>query len=85
MVVSESGLGTRCYWQPPTDGRIRYPRANDYIEHFHELLKQAVADRMREKVGIFFSGGLDSGAVAASAKEIAGSRGGTPKLLNVRR
>jgi asparagine synthetase B (glutamine-hydrolysing) len=38
-------------------------------------------DRLRaDKVGIFLSGGLDSGALAVTAKEIATSRSGVPIL-----
>ncbi len=81
LEVAEAGLRARCYWRPPTEGRIRYTHENDYIDHFNELLKQAVDDRLRsENVGIFLSGGLDSGTVAVSAKEIAQSRGGIPNL-----
>jgi asparagine synthase (glutamine-hydrolysing) len=63
-------LKIRRYWTPPTDGRIRYARADDYVEHFQELLQEAVADRLRtNRVGILLSGGLDSSSVAAVAKE----------------
>jgi len=81
LVVSQDKLEIKSYWQPPTEGRIRYARADEYIERFAELLRGAVDDRLRtDKVGIFLSGGLDSGAVAATAKEIAQSRGGAPVL-----
>ena len=44
-------------------------------------VKQAVSDRLgSESAGIFLSGGLDSGAVAVTAKEIVSSRGGQPNL-----
>ena len=59
------------YWAPPTDGRIRYSRDGDYVEHFQTLLQAAVADRLRtDRVGILLSGGLDSASVAAVAKEV---------------
>jgi asparagine synthase (glutamine-hydrolysing) len=81
LFVSQDKLDMRRYWQPPTEGRIRYERPDEYFERFHELLRGAVEDRLRtHKVGIFLSGGLDSGAVAATAREIAKSRGGTPIL-----
>lgn len=71
LTVSASGLKIGKYWAPPTDGRIRYTNANDYVEHFQELLKEAVADRFRtDRVGILLSGGLDSSSVAAVAKDV---------------
>jgi asparagine synthase (glutamine-hydrolysing) len=81
LVLSQDKLEIRNYWQPPTEGRIRYARSDEYLERFAELLRGAVDDRLRtDKVGIFLSGGLDSGAVAVTAKEIAGDRGGLPIL-----
>jgi len=81
LVVSQDKLEINNYWQPPTGGRIRYARADDYVERFAELLGGAVDDRLRsDNVGIFLSGGLDSGAIAVTAKEIARSRGGVPTL-----
>ena len=68
---SASGLQLREYWRPPTDGAIHYPRRREYIEHFDELFKSAVEDRLRtNKVGILLSGGLDSSSVAAVAHEL---------------
>ncbi len=73
LTFSSSGLNIKRYWAPPTDGRIRYPKDGEYIEHFLALLKDAVADRLRtERVGILLSGGLDSSSVAAVAKDVAG-------------
>ena len=69
--VAKDGLRLRRYWTAPTNGRIRYRRADDYIEHFQSLLHAAVADRLHpSRTGIFLSGGLDSGAVAATAREL---------------
>ena len=68
---SASGLQLREYWRPPTDGAIHYPRRREYIEHFSELFKSAVEDRLRtNKVGILLSGGLDSSSVAAVAHDL---------------
>jgi asparagine synthase (glutamine-hydrolysing) len=81
LVVSKDKLEIKSYWQMPTGGRIRYAQPQEYLERFAELLRSAVEDRLRTgKVGIFLSGGLDSGALAAAAKEIASSRGGVPIL-----
>jgi asparagine synthase (glutamine-hydrolysing) len=76
LSISASGLKIARYWAPPTDGRIRYTRADDYVEHFQALLQEAVADRLRAgRVGILLSGGLDSSSVAAVAKEVSGRSG----------
>jgi asparagine synthase (glutamine-hydrolysing) len=81
LLVSRHRLELKCYWQPPTEGRIRYARTSDYVEHFDELLRCAVADRSNtDRVGILLSGGLDSGAVAITAKELSAKQGGQPEL-----
>jgi asparagine synthase (glutamine-hydrolysing) len=81
MSVSTDGLRIQRYWSAPTEGRIRYQRAEDYVEHFQILLQAAVTDRMRvDRAGILLSGGLDSATVAATARELAGSAGGTTDL-----
>ncbi len=71
LTWSRGELGTRRYWILPVEGPIRYGRAGEYVEHFRELLRAAVQDRLRtDRVGIFLSGGLDSSSVAATAKEL---------------
>jgi asparagine synthase (glutamine-hydrolysing) len=73
LTVSVRGVQSRCYWTPPTDGRIRYAKPEEYVENFQSLLERAVADRLRtDHVGILLSGGLDSSSVAAVAKEVSG-------------
>ncbi|HYL45400.1 MAG TPA: asparagine synthase-related protein [Candidatus Limnocylindrales bacterium] len=74
LKVAPGEIRLKRYWSAPTDGRIRYRREDDYIEHFQMLLQAAVADRMRtDRVGILLSGGLDSSAVAAMAREVSGA------------
>jgi asparagine synthase (glutamine-hydrolysing) len=76
LSVSANDVRTRRYWSLPVDGRIRYRREEEYAEHFRDILRSAVADRMdADDVGIFLSGGMDSGAIAATAKEIARDSG----------
>jgi asparagine synthase (glutamine-hydrolysing) len=73
LSLSPSGLVIRRYWTPPTDGRIRYSKPEEYVEHFLSLLEAAVADRLgTDRAGILLSGGLDSSALAAVAKEVSG-------------
>ena len=81
MVVTAHELRTQRYWSPPIDGRIRYSRPEEYVEHFREILKAAVADRLRtDRVGIFLSGGFDSGSIAAMARELSSSAVGAKEL-----
>lgn len=68
------------YWRPPLDGLIRYKKKSEYIEHFDQLLRTAVADRTRgTKAGILLSGGLDSSSVAAFCTGER-QRSGSPEL-----
>lgn len=71
MKVSATGLRVQRYWSPPVDGGIRYRRADEYVEHFQLLMREAVADRVRgAKAGVLLNGGLDSFSVAATAREL---------------
>lgn len=64
------------YWSVPADGRVRYQRSRDYVDHFRELLDAAVTDRLPEgPVGMSMSGGLDSTSVAATARRAIARRG----------
>jgi asparagine synthase (glutamine-hydrolysing) len=69
--ASSEGVRIERYWSAPTDGRIRYRRADEYVEHFQILLQKAVADRLRtSRIGILLSGGLDSSSLAATARQL---------------
>jgi asparagine synthase (glutamine-hydrolysing) len=73
LSVSAEGVRIRRYWSAPSSGAIRYRNADDYVEHFQTLFQSAVADRLRvDRAGIFLSGGLDSAALAATARELTG-------------
>jgi asparagine synthase (glutamine-hydrolysing) len=81
LMVSRESLQTRRYWYPPTHERIRYTQSEEYVDNFMELFQAAVVDRLPpDRAGIFLSGGLDSGAVAAVASAYSKSRGGFPSL-----
>jgi asparagine synthase (glutamine-hydrolysing) len=81
MTVSPEGLRIQRYWSAPTEGRIRYHRSEDYMEHFQTVLQAAVSDRMApDRTGILLSGGLDSSTIATTARELSGSVGGTLDL-----
>lgn len=81
LAVSAQGVRAQRYWSPPIDGHIRYRCPADYLEHFRVLFQAAVADRLSTNcVGILLSGGLDSGSIAAVAREISANSGGMPEL-----
>lgn len=84
LTWSEGQLRVRRYWTLPIDNEIRYDRPQDYVEHFRDLLQTAVADRVGDthRVGVFMSGGLDSSAVAASAKWVLARRGRPGELVS---
>ena len=70
LICAAGAASTRRYWTLPTDGYIRYKKDRDYIEHFWNLFQQAVRDRVRSNHAVVsMSGGLDSPAVAAVAKQ----------------
>jgi asparagine synthase (glutamine-hydrolysing) len=71
LTWSGEGLRLKRYWTLPVDGSIRYRRGSEYVEHFSDLFSQAVEDRLgTEPAGVFLSGGLDSSAVAATARRL---------------
>ena len=70
MSVSAAGSRQKKFWQIPHPVEVQYQRSTDYVEHFQELLHQAVADRLRtNNAAILMSGGLDSPAVAVHVNE----------------
>jgi asparagine synthase (glutamine-hydrolysing) len=71
----QRGIQTRRYWTMPVPELIRYKNTQDYLDRFDELMAQAVGDRLRtDKVASFFSGGLDSTTIAATALAVAKAR-----------
>ncbi|WP_310423346.1 asparagine synthase-related protein [Chamaesiphon sp. VAR_48_metabat_135_sub] len=72
---SERGVQTRRYWTMPVPELIRYANPQDYLDRFQELMGQSVGDRLRtDRVASFFSGGLDSTTIAATALAVAKQR-----------
>ncbi|HEX2914864.1 MAG TPA: asparagine synthase-related protein [Chloroflexia bacterium] len=73
-LTRDGTFSTRRYWTLPVPEPVRYKRDSEYIEHFKEVMGQAVGDRLRnetEKVGIMLSGGLDSNTITATALDLA--------------
>jgi asparagine synthase (glutamine-hydrolysing) len=70
LTWSAESMQLRRYWSLPTDGRLEYRRPADYVDHFSELWRTAVEDRLRtDRVSVLMSGGLDSASVAVTAHE----------------
>ncbi len=71
LTASQEGVVCQRYWTLPITEPIRYRRDEEYVEHFLELMRLAVGDRLRqERVGILMSGGLDSTTIAATALQL---------------
>ncbi len=60
------------YWEIPKEIKpIRYKSNTAYAAHFYRLFEQSVRDRLRNrKVACSLSGGMDSSAIAATAKNV---------------
>jgi asparagine synthase (glutamine-hydrolysing) len=65
------------YWQTDRLPDLRLGSPEEYIDCFRERFDQAVRVRLRTRggVGAHLSGGLDSGAVAATAAHLLGAEG----------
>ena len=61
----------RRYWSLPIEEPIFYKQDGDYVAHFHDLLSESVADRLRNsRVWVFMSGGIDSPTLASTALDL---------------
>jgi asparagine synthase (glutamine-hydrolysing) len=70
LVCSDHQVCVRPYWSLPTDGCTRYRQSREYVEHFRSAVQTAVRERLRtNRFVVSMSGGLDSPAVAAVAKQ----------------
>jgi asparagine synthase (glutamine-hydrolysing) len=69
LAVDESGHRVWRYWDVDPDQFIEYRTEDEYVEHFLEIFLEAVRCRLRsaKPVGIFLSGGVDSGSIASMA------------------
>jgi asparagine synthase (glutamine-hydrolysing) len=79
LIADARGVRMREYWRPEPAPAAEDRSDDDYADECRALLRRAVAARMRAAtpVLVFFSGGIDSSSVLATASEFA--RGaGTP-------
>ena len=81
LEFSPGGLQVRRAAQLPIEELLCYKREEDYVEHYREILHQAVRDRLAgETNAVLLSGGLDSTTVAAEARRICHAQGGGQRL-----
>ena len=70
-----AGKGIRKYWQLELGEPIYYKRRGEYLEHFRDLAKTTIRDRIRiGRVGISMSGGLDSTSIVAFLLQLVGDK-----------
>jgi len=77
LELSEDGeLKVERYWDLPSETDPEPHPPTYYVQTYRELLERAVTSHLMSDVplGMFLSGGLDSGAVAALATRIRGSQ-----------
>jgi asparagine synthase (glutamine-hydrolysing) len=77
VLATKDGLTTTRYWKP-SGKKVVFKQPEDYSDAIRALLDQAVQCRLRgpKEIGVFLSGGLDSGAVATTAARLLGAVGG---------
>ncbi|MDH7571094.1 MAG: asparagine synthase-related protein, partial [Armatimonadota bacterium] len=71
LTARGEGLRLSCYWRLDADECILYRTDEEYADHFLEVFRRAVTDRLRTvsgPVALLMSGGLDSGSIAAVAQ-----------------
>jgi asparagine synthase (glutamine-hydrolysing) len=73
LIADDRGPRLREYWRPEARPADESRSDDDYADECRALLRRAVAARMRAStpVMMFFSGGIDSSSVLATAVEVA--------------
>lgn len=66
ITITRSAIRIACYWRPNSTRLLRYRAFQDYAEHFFEIYRDAVTDRIPsgQSTGVLLSGGIDSSSVA---------------------
>ncbi len=69
LTLSPERLDVHCYWRMEEASELRLAHRSDYVDAFCQVFDRAVRTRIPpgRDVGVTLSGGLDSGAVAATA------------------
>jgi len=81
LEYSSGGIKVRRVAQLPIEEVVRFKREEEYVQQYHEILHNAVKDRLaNESNVVFMSGGLDSTTVAAKANRICLRAGGAQSV-----
>jgi len=80
LIADDRGVRLREYWHPEPHPADESRTDDDYAEECRALLRRAVEARMRSSapVLVFFSGGIDSSSVLATAVDVARDLGVDP-------
>lgn len=73
VIVADGAVKTFAHWRPDPGALIRYSNDADYEEHFRELFRASVRNRVsiHGPVWAELSGGLDSSSIVCMADELA--------------
>jgi len=81
LTWSDGALHQDRHWTLPVDGTIRYKSSEEYADHFIDLLRTVVNDRIRtDQIAVFMSGGLDSTIMAVTANHLLSKQSSSPNL-----
>ena len=80
LTVTDEGIRQASYWSLEPGPELRLPSDAAYAEAFLEVFTEAVRCRLRNHgpTGSMLSGGMDSGAIVAVARELQASSGNGP-------
>jgi len=72
LTIAAERMIVRQYWHLEETRELHLPRKEDYVTAFRDVFDEAVRCRLRSEkdIAVSLSGGLDSGAVAATAAEL---------------
>ena len=75
LVLSGGQIQVQRFLHLSIEEPLRFKQAGECLENYHDLLAQAVGDRLPEgKASLYLSGGLDSSSVCATAARVAPQR-----------
>ena len=76
LTADAGGIRVRRYWSPDLLTERHYADPGEYAEHLHELVKAAVAARLRVhgSAGLSLSGGIDSSSIGGVAATLCRER-----------
>jgi len=81
MAVTQRGISVTEYWEPAPGPEFPAMSDQEWMDGLLEVLTRAVDERLRAPtgaVGCMLSGGVDSGSVAALARDLLETRGAGP-------